>query len=620
MTTLVNDSAPLQFDVAGETPSRVSLWPWIFLLALSVATVAIVHRHRLQQNILPKVHTPLVSIQRELGSAVVGVHGYQWMSSDIKPSSAELLENGVPLLYPNALHDDIRNLGRGRYSFWHDAVYFSSSDNSDPLTNGRHYEIRWPLPLSKVQAYAIYIPCAILACLSLVMLVRKLPQAYVLRRARVQLRRQAALKNSAVESGASTTQGTLRTYNVVLHGAFALGGIVFTIVVAEAVFRIRERVLTPPTTAVAPKETPSCPTVWDKNLSWLYVPGAEFKFWMWKGEEKEFVTEQKVNAWGFTDKPVPQTFPKNAFKVMVLGDSFLEGLHVNMDQKVGINLEQKLQRESKRPVQVVSLGHSGTGQVAQYAYWKQFAPKVQPHALVMITIANDLRDNHPQLTARYFGWDPISPPRYTVLLSDQGADGLIDIPPKEDWQSYSPEILRAPVANEANRGVLLWSALGRFVSQRLAKKERHDWAFDWNYLYKGTHVDYAFMNKNFFADPYIREGYDITERMMRRFKREADALGVKMYLLIGDVVTLSTSYGGGAEYRTMHDWWTSKAKEMGITYASIPETIAARTLSLNDYQRADGHWSPAGSALAADLISQMVQGQLSGSASASSVR
>jgi len=36
----------------------------------------------------------------------------------------------------------VRQLGGGRYSVWGNFLYFSSSDNSDPRTNGRVYRLR----------------------------------------------------------------------------------------------------------------------------------------------------------------------------------------------------------------------------------------------------------------------------------------------------------------------------------------------------------------------------------------------------------------------------------------------------------------------------------------------
>jgi len=47
----------------------------------------------------------------------------------------------VALPMRDAPHDDIRRLGGGRYSVWHGWVYFSASDNTDPLETGRRYEL-----------------------------------------------------------------------------------------------------------------------------------------------------------------------------------------------------------------------------------------------------------------------------------------------------------------------------------------------------------------------------------------------------------------------------------------------------------------------------------------------
>jgi len=50
-------------------------------------------------------------------------------------------EDGTPLPHPDAQHVDIRRLGLGRFSFWRDWLYLSSSDGSSPILNGRQYTI-----------------------------------------------------------------------------------------------------------------------------------------------------------------------------------------------------------------------------------------------------------------------------------------------------------------------------------------------------------------------------------------------------------------------------------------------------------------------------------------------
>lgn len=57
-------------------------------------------------------------------------------------SGVRLLEDGRELGPGRSLHAEIRQQGGGRFSHWtHNTLYFSASDNSDPRSNGRRYEI-----------------------------------------------------------------------------------------------------------------------------------------------------------------------------------------------------------------------------------------------------------------------------------------------------------------------------------------------------------------------------------------------------------------------------------------------------------------------------------------------
>ena len=66
--------------------------------------------------------------------------------SDNAPET--LLEDGRPSAYPPALGWDVVSTeGQGRFHVGAGAVYISASDNSDPRTNGRRYEIERPRPV-----------------------------------------------------------------------------------------------------------------------------------------------------------------------------------------------------------------------------------------------------------------------------------------------------------------------------------------------------------------------------------------------------------------------------------------------------------------------------------------
>lgn len=59
------------------------------------------------------------------------------------PSRSTLMacEDNSPLGPMHVSHADIAKNGQGRYSHWGNSIVFSTSDNSDPNTNGRTYTV-----------------------------------------------------------------------------------------------------------------------------------------------------------------------------------------------------------------------------------------------------------------------------------------------------------------------------------------------------------------------------------------------------------------------------------------------------------------------------------------------
>ena len=61
-----------------------------------------------------------------------------------RDAARALFENGEPLGPPHQTLESIRNEGGGRFNHWQGKLYLSSSDGSDPRTNGRRYGYRVP--------------------------------------------------------------------------------------------------------------------------------------------------------------------------------------------------------------------------------------------------------------------------------------------------------------------------------------------------------------------------------------------------------------------------------------------------------------------------------------------
>ncbi len=59
-------------------------------------------------------------------------------------SQVRLFEDGVELGPRHISHAEIRKMGKGRLSHWDNALWFSTSDNSSPIKNGRCYQLYIP--------------------------------------------------------------------------------------------------------------------------------------------------------------------------------------------------------------------------------------------------------------------------------------------------------------------------------------------------------------------------------------------------------------------------------------------------------------------------------------------
>jgi 2-polyprenyl-3-methyl-5-hydroxy-6-metoxy-1,4-benzoquinol methylase len=95
-----------------------------------------------------EIELPAASMAHDCGSSFVcRLETLElWDDADHPAASViRLYEDDVQLGPPHAAHGEIQRSGAGRYSHWERRLYFSSSDGSDPRSNGRRYEVRAPV-------------------------------------------------------------------------------------------------------------------------------------------------------------------------------------------------------------------------------------------------------------------------------------------------------------------------------------------------------------------------------------------------------------------------------------------------------------------------------------------
>jgi SAM-dependent methyltransferase len=86
---------------------------------------------------------PLRQFEKESGYAWVApvpeLTGWCDTNGEPARSRVVILENELALGPSHSRHEAIRTAGAGAYSHWGEVIYLSTSDNSDPRTNGRRY-------------------------------------------------------------------------------------------------------------------------------------------------------------------------------------------------------------------------------------------------------------------------------------------------------------------------------------------------------------------------------------------------------------------------------------------------------------------------------------------------
>lgn len=106
----------------------------------------------------------------------------------------------------------------------------------------------------------------------------------------------------------------------------------------------------------------------------------------------------ETNNLGFHDRERQAT--NDNYRILFLGDSFVEGRQVKTESLFTSRLEKKLTSDGKK-IEVINGGVQGTGTPYQYVLWKEFfQPNIKiDHLVLCFFMGNDLMDNNPELVA-----------------------------------------------------------------------------------------------------------------------------------------------------------------------------------------------------------------------------
>ncbi len=172
--------------------------------------------------------------------------------------------------------------------------------------------------------------------------------------------------------------------------ALALLGLALALLLLEGCVRLL---------GISPPADP-LPPLWEPHpyLGWFHTPNSGG---LWYSEYGEYQGDVHINARGLRDREIGYDNPDDTYRILILGDSYAEGLHVALEQTFAKQLEARL-TGGDRAVEVINGGVSGWGTDQEAIFYAiegfRYAPEL---VLLLLFTRNDVLNNYgPLETAR----------------------------------------------------------------------------------------------------------------------------------------------------------------------------------------------------------------------------
>ena len=99
-----------------------------------------------------------------------------------------------------------------------------------------------------------------------------------------------------------------------------------------------------------------------------------------------------INAEGYRGRPVAVPKPSGTYRLLVLGDSLVEGSYVDDGSTLAEQLEVALRRRLGDGIEVVGIGRAGYTITDEMDYFREKGHRLDPDAVVLVSALNDVAD------------------------------------------------------------------------------------------------------------------------------------------------------------------------------------------------------------------------------------
>jgi len=364
----------------------------------------------------------------------------------------------------------------------------------------------------------------------------------------------------------------------------------FGLLIGLAAVEVALRLLAPYLTVVNSLTSIATFQTYHPVYGYFHRPGASG--WI---ETPEFVSYVSFNSRGLRDREIEVPKPPDRYRVMVLGDSFVEGSQVPVEDTVSRRLGPLLASAvAGRPVDTVNAGNAGFGTAQELLFLDHEGADYQPDVVVVVYfVDNDLPDNGYRVARER----RIDTTRRPFFVPD-GKGGIAlrpgAAPPPDRLEAVRPH-LRRLVSYNLIENFLLWHEAREQEQAQIGKNR-----------------------PTYLPDPPEEwdEAWWVTEQILGRVRESARAIGAELVVVAAPSFYQVDDAAWNELIKSTRDRDLYRqdvpnrrlaeiAERQGLRFLDLlPSIRQAQAAGSGLYFPADGHWTSAGHAFAARQIAE----------------
>ncbi len=326
-------------------------------------------------------------------------------------------------------------------------------------------------------------------------------------------------------------------------------------------------------------------------LGWVRKPGSNHI-------HQRFAANSQVtyNSQGWRDVEHQVKKPKGTFRILVIGDSFMEAKEVQLEQSFARQLDYQA-KAAGYDVEVISMGVGGYGTLQEYLVFEEFGKQYAPDLVLLAFFMNDLGNNSSELSSSRARpqLDPNHPDQWKII--------------PVDYQRLKRKILTSDTRHQLKNSDWIHKlALVKLVNNVIQTRQR---------------IKNSLSSTNWIAAsqctelPVYTRAWHTTERILTRFKTVVEAAGSQLVVftvpaiveVAPDDMQKALSYTEQPEKYCLEEAPSNRRlgqilKPLGVDLIDLLPDFrkANREQGISLYPIDDGHWNASGHALAAKRV------------------